>query len=162
MIYTDSSYSARLVEKIISPLLLRRLVSNVKKDLPQKIIIPEALTMSDTEIEYYEKIRSETGTKAGGYTLRSLIRLRQFCALPSIIDPQLDSKHPEKISEKFTRLLMIMDEIYFNKDKVIIFTWFKKAQDVISRSIEMRYCNSAFRLCGETPKTERQQIVDNY
>jgi SNF2 family DNA or RNA helicase len=162
MLYTDSTHSAKMIEKIISPLLLRRLVSNVKKDLPQKVIIPEALTMSDFEIMQYEEIRRETGTRAGGYTLQSLIRLRQYCALPSIIDPTLDSIPPENISEKFNRLLMILDEIYIKREKVLIFTWFKKAQDEISRSIEMRYCVSAFRLYGETPQIERQQIVDTF
>ena len=50
-VYPDTETAAKSLEQIISPLLLRRKVADVKKELPEKIIIPVPLEMKWHEAE---------------------------------------------------------------------------------------------------------------
>jgi SNF2 family DNA or RNA helicase len=142
--------------------MLRRRVVDVAMDLPGKIIIPQAVNMSDEEILRYEALRAniqnEYGTSA---TLVALIKLRQFCTHPFILDEHNDLD-PATRSDKYIRLIEIMEEIVSNKQKVIIFTSFTAMTDLFVNDIPSRLKIPCRCIDGRTPVTERQCIVDQF
>ncbi len=160
--YSDSEDSALKLERIISPLLLRRKVADVKKDLPEKIIIDTVLEMSSFEAEQYERIRASLANKNDKISLGAIQKLRQFCALPSIVDESLSRELPTDISEKFNHLIEVLNAIYQKKEKVIIFTSWIPAQKVILDTIRSLYGVKCFCINGSIPESERQKEIDRF
>lgn len=162
--FKDNTDSAEKLERIISPLLLRRRVSTVKQDLPQKVIVPYALEMYPNEAEGYERLRKESSSdsKKGTLQFGILTKLREYCALPSIIDDSLKVEEPEKVSAKFGFLIDLLDEIYCLKEKVILFTEWREAQCEISKLATNRYNVFNRILNGDVPVSDRLGIIDEF
>ena len=160
--FKDDIESAARIEKIISPLLLRRKVNDVRKDLPEKVIIDKVLEMDDKEASLYEEIRKQYASVNGTPNLGSLQKLRQFCALPSIVVPELENESPIDISAKFSVLLEILNEIYSRKEKVLIFTSWIPAQNTIKNFIENVYGVTCYLENGSVPQEQRQEEVDKF
>lgn len=165
-IYTDDIESAERLEKIVTPLILRREVSEVARDLPEKIVIPQAVVMTQMEKEEYEhlrlKARQEYGQHAG---LVSLLLLRQYCTHRLLIDEfALSSDHASTplSSSKFQRLLEILEEIFAHSGKAIIFTSFHKMTDMIATEIPICFEVPSWQIDGRTVIPERQAIVDQF
>ena len=103
-------------------------------NLPEKTIIKENLTMSDTQAKFYKLIEDSTEAdarkeareicdkvKLNPQYLRSLfVRLRQATSCPSV----LTSQNIESI--KVERAIELAKEIISNGDKVVIFSEFKE------------------------------------
>lgn len=160
--FSDTEDSAKQIESIISPLLLRRRTSEVKKELPSKVIIDKVIEMDSNEAELYENIRKKTATQNGKPSLGTLQVLRQYCALPSIICNELKNELPTDMSQKFNYLLDILNNIYHNHEKVLIFTSWRPAHDAIKEAIENIYGSQCFVLNGSIPQDERQTVVDDF
>jgi SNF2 family DNA or RNA helicase len=160
--YRDDHMGASNLEPIISPLMLRRKVAQVASDLPPRIEIPQTVEMSAGEANQYEKIRQEIvsqyGSKAG---LVSLIKLRQFCTHPSLLLGS--SGDPAQRSEKYHRLTEVLEEIFLNGQKVLIFTSFNDMIDLLMQDLPMRfggiYCQY---IDGRISSQQRQSIVDDF
>ena len=86
-----------------SPIMIRRRVKDVAKDLPEKIEIPQPIIMSDEEAEYYENERNEYVGKAALNQVRiDLIQgLRMFCSHPIVYRDDLNEVDPLMISNKY-------------------------------------------------------------
>lgn len=160
--FKDDLESAAHVEKIISPLLLRRHVNEVRKDLPEKVIVDKVLEMDDREALLYEEIRKQSSSLNGKLNLGSLQRLRQFCALPSIVLPELKDSLPIDISVKFSVLVEILNEIYSRKEKALIFTSWIPAQMAIKDFVENVYGTSCYLENGSVPQNMRQSEIDRF
>jgi len=160
--FGHSVSNASELEKIVSPLILRRKVIEVAKDLPNKIIIPQILELNALESSIYEAVRSETISEfKSNSTLAVLTRLRMFCTHPFLIDDSVsgDLVH---YSNKYRRLVEIIDEIVSNEAKLIIFTSFTKMIDLIVSDIKVRFGIYTNSIDGRTVINERQNIVDEF
>lgn len=155
--YPDNFDGATNLEPVISPLILRRKVADVKKDLPDKVIISESLVMTETEAEEYENCRLEFENE-GKVSLGAITKLRMFCSLPSVVNP----KNSNDISAKFHRLQEILDEIFILQQKVLIFTPWVQMHQIISSMVENRYCSKCFIMSGVVPIGDRQKLVDAF
>jgi len=160
--FSDDESSASTLEKIITPLILRRHVKDVQKDLPETIEVPYALTMNEEEAEEYERIRrqySENMTKGEGLGL--IGHLRKFCALPKLEDASLSGIPCSETSAKFSTLEMILDGIFQKGEKALIFLEYIGAQDAIKESVNAKgvYCEI---LNGSVKNANRQQVVDSF
>jgi SNF2 family DNA or RNA helicase len=161
-LFSDSLESAVFIEKIVSPMILRRLVSDVAQDLPERIIINQAISIKDNEIQEYELIRKKTIEDYGRVgSLVALGKLRQYCCHPFILESDIISENPQ-ISSKYERLIEIADEIIANRQKVIIFTSYQKMSDIITTDLSKRFQVPSWLIDGRTPITKRQIIVDEY
>lgn len=160
--YDDSKKSAEVIENAVTPLILRRRVADVFDDLPDKIVIPQAIYMKDNEIESYERLRTDILAEYGkSATLVALTRLRQFCAHPGILNTASRSELVSG-SAKYARFIDILEEIFQWGQKAIVFTSFSVMSDLISADIIKRfnvYCN---QIDGRTPAGNRQSIVDGF
>lgn len=159
--YVDDINSASVLEPLVSPLMLRRRVTDVAKDLPKRIEIPEFLEMSEAEACAYDTMRKETFEEYGkAATLVSLGKLRQFCAHPAIVEHS--SCGVDVSFSKFERLKELMEEVFSRQEKALIFTSFTKIADLIVEMAANKFDVMAETLDGRLAIDERQKLLDRF
>ena len=160
--FSNDPAGARAVEPLVTPILLRRRVSEVAKDLPPKIDIPQALLLDEATAKEYEEIRERTLRdygRSGG--LVALMKLRMYCSHPALmVDRHFDDL--AQSSAKYSRLLEILEEIVEREEKVLIFTSFNEMADLLVNDIPRRMPVFCAYIDGRVPVPERQGIVDAF
>lgn len=158
---TDDVAGGDKIEPILSPLMIRRLVADVAQDLPDKVIIPQPIVMSEQEISNYEQFREEALSGEEKLSLGSLQKMRMFCTHPQLCGIE-DGSDPWKCSVKYQRMCEILEEIIASDEKVIMFTSFQKMFDIIENDIPRRLGIKVYQIDGRTDVPERQPIVDSF
>jgi SNF2 family DNA or RNA helicase len=155
--YANDIDGALRLEKIASPLMLRRRVAEVANDLPPRIDIPVAIELTESEAVAYENIRNAIASKYGrAANLVAIGQLRMFCAHPVLVGA------PAADFSKFSRLIEIIEEIFACSEKVIIFTSYNDMAARIAEFIRTRF--NVFTGCinGSVAIDERQPLIDNF
>ena len=163
-LFDDDSSSAVSIEPILTPLMIRRRVSEVAQDLPERIDIPVVLRMDDREALLYENQRQSILNELGGKnaTLVALQKLRMYCTHPSLIDDTQAFSDPVRVSSKYNHLCEILSEIVDQRDKAILFTSYTKMFEILEADIPDRFGIPVMAINGETPVPDRQPIVDQF
>ena len=161
--FSDDVEGARQLEPYLSPLMLRRRVSDVAQDLPERIDIPVVLAMDEQEAHEYEAERESIIDDFDGKnaTLPMLQKLRMYCTHPSLLHDELSSD-PEKASTKYQRLCEILEEIVELDEKAILFTSYNKMFDILSMDIPARFGIRVLTINGSTPPEDRQLVIDRF
>lgn len=157
---SDDVNGARLVEPVLSSIMIRRLVKDVGSDLPDRIDIPRPLTMSDAEAAAYEDARKDLQSQ-GMTQLPAIQKLRMYCTHPEIYDDSI-SGDPAKLSVKYQHTCEILEEIFERHEKVLIFTSYQKMFDIFMRDIPLRFGVPVDFINGTTPVSDRQKKVDEF
>ena len=159
---SDDAFGGQLIEPVLSPLMLRRMVADVAQDLPDKVVSSQPIIMSGEEAEryndYLEAVRSSADSE--NVNLGMLQKLRMYCTHPFITEEINASSDPAEISIKYQRFCELMEEILERKEKVLVFTSYKKMFDVFTTDLPRRFGIQVWTINGETPVDERQTIVD--
>ena len=155
---TDDIDGAREIEPVLSAIMIRRLVRDVGQDLPEKIVIPRPLSMSDTEADAYIRARNKL-IEAGMTELPAIQKLRMYCTHPEIYDDSI-SGDPSKVSVKYQHMCEILEEIFERGEKVLVFTSYQKMFDIFLKDIPKRFGVRVDKINGATPVADRQKIVD--
>lgn len=159
--FSNDHAGALALEPFISPLILRRRVAEVAGDLPPRIDIPQALVLDDESAREYEKLRAsieeEYGDKA---TLVALGKLRMFCTHPFLVSGQCGDLL--EASPKYRRLAEILEEIFYNNEKTIIFTSYTAMTDLLLYDIRTRFGVFVDFIDGRVPVSDRQAVVDRF
>ena len=151
-----------LLAHAVRPLLLRREVSDVAADLPERIDADVAIEMFDGESAAYEELISGMRGQANRSNALALVtKLRQFTAHPSLAFG-LMPEDPIFVSAKLARLTEMLGEIFAANSKVLIFSAFRDMSDLISRVIQERMYVSSWVMDGRTSPRTRQQVVDTF
>lgn len=158
---SDDLYGADKIEPILSPMMIRRMVLDVASDLPEKVVIPQPIEMSDEESFRYEEYRKEASGQSEALGLGALQKLRMFCTHPQLCDEDL-SRDPYISSIKYQRMCEILGEIIERNEKVILFTSYQKMFNILERDIPMRFDIPIMKINGSTPVEDRQSIVDEF
>lgn len=159
---SDDVFGAEKIEPILSSIMIRRLVKEVGNDLPEKIIISQAIVMSDCERTEYERYRQEAKDTVEGGTVASLAvlqKMRMYCTHQWLCEDGL-SLDPAQNSIKYQRFCEIIEEVISRKEKVITFTSYKKMFDIFTADIPRRFGIEVKCINGETQVEDRQEIVD--
>ncbi len=161
--FTDDVDGARRFEPYLTPLMLRRRVSEVAQDLPERVDVPQALEMSTKEIIAYEQQREAILSSFNGSnaTLPMLQKLRMYCTHPSLVDG-IEYSDPSVCSGKYERLLELLDEINSLGEKTILFTSYNKMFEILQTDIHKRFRIPVMAINGSTPTVERQHIIDAF
>ena len=161
--FGNDESGASAIEPFVSPLLLRRHVADVAKDLPDRIDVPQVLVLKNDEIGCYEAHRlailEEYGMSA---SLVALTKLRMFCAHPWLLDETTLTADDPAAYGKFKRLLEILEEVFANGEKVLVFTSFNRMSDLIVGETRKRFRVYADFVDGRVPITNRQETVDEF
>ena len=157
--FADTDADAADLEPLVSPLILRRRVQEVAQDLPPRIDIPEILEFEESEAAAYEAIRTDVSREYGNAAaLVTLLRLRQFCSHPAL----LDEATAHRQFSKFTRLKDLLDEVFVRREKVLVFTTFTAMADRIAAMVQREFGALSATLDGRVPVTERQPLIDQF
>ena len=147
---------------------MRRTKDQVLKELPEKqeqIVYSE---MTNKQIAIYNevlsRVKNETimGEKDSPQKFRmkvlsALLKLRQVCNHPSLIDSTF--RNEEDVSGKFNQFLELLEEVIESDKKVLVFSQFTSMLDIFEEKIiEKNY--SYLRLDGSTKN--RQEIVNQF
>jgi SNF2 family DNA or RNA helicase len=153
--------AARLAP-VVAPLLLRRKVLDVAKDLPERIEIPQALQTTLPLAMAYEALRKKTLDEfgpAGG--LVATTRLRMLCAHPSLVgdwdaDPCIDVP-------KYVRTVELLEEIFSAGEKALVFSTYQAVADLLMADIPKRFTKGFFSFIdGRVEGSARQTVVDEF
>jgi len=158
----DEVSGARIIEPLISPLLLRRRVAEVAPDLPERINIPQVVEMDNSEAMGYDELRRSIMAthQKGSASLVMLQKLRMYCTHPFIIDKEPGD--PAQFSGKYRRLCEIIEEIISNRDKFIIFTSYNHMVSILLSDLQQRFGIPALKITGGTPPELRQPVIDQF
>ncbi|PPC76822.1 DEAD/DEAH box helicase [Pokkaliibacter plantistimulans] len=125
--YSDASRDDEAMTRLralVSPFILRRMKSQVLKELPSKTEITHRISLSEEEWAVYEAARQQTleqiQTQSGLMaTLTGLIRLRQICCHPGLIVD--DYQGP---CSKLDEAMNLLEEAFAGDHRVLVFSQF--------------------------------------
>lgn len=152
----------------ISPFILRRKKENVIKDLPSKIENNIYIELSSEQKKLYvaelEKVKKEVeeimerdGINKMAFLLLSLLtKLRQLCIDPKIIYDDYNGG-----SNKMDTLLYVLNDQLSNNNKVLVFTSFLSAIDIVSKKLEENNIDY-YIIKGDVPSKERLRRVEEF
>ena len=157
--YSDNDADASSLEPLVSPVILRRRVQEVAKDLPPRIDIPEILELDEDEALAYDDVRAAVHRDYGhAATLVSLIKLRQFCAHPALLDERTRFRD----YSKFIRLKALLGEVFARHEKVLVFTAFTPMADRIAKMAQNEFGVLSATIDGRLPIPDRQPLIDQF
>lgn len=157
--YIDNDTDASSLEPLVSPVILRRCLQEVAKDLPPRIDIPEILELEDDEAIAYDDLRASIYRKYGANAnLVSLTKLRQFCAHPVLLTERSQFHH----YSKFHRLKALLGEVFARGEKALLFTSFTAMADRITAMVRSEFGVLSATIDGRLPIPQRQPLIDQF
>lgn len=163
-VVTDDVEGGKKIEPILSALMVRRLVKDVARDLPEKVVSTQPLQMSDAECEQYIQYVGalKESMDLNNISLGMLQQLRIFCTHPDAATELQLGNDPYETSVKYQRLCEIVEEIISRNEKVLVFTSYKRMFEIFQQDISQRFGIQIWTINGETPVLDRQAIVDRF
>jgi len=131
----------QLFAKRLRPFILRRLKSEVAKELLPKTEIIRRVTMSDAQQDLYEtvrnimdeRVRDEISAKGLGRShlvvLDALLKLRQTCCDPRLV--KLEEARKIQESAKLTELMQMIPTLIEEGRRILLFSQFTSMLDLI-------------------------------
>jgi len=161
-LFDNTDSDASKLAPLVAPILLRRRVKDVAKDLPERIDIPQPITMSKRMAEMYEKVRLSAVEEYGrSASLVALQRLRMFCTHPTIIG--YSAADPAEYMPKYQRLIELLEEIFCREEKCLVFTSYTGMTDIFLQDLPTRFKDQFFNFIdGRVAIADRQTIVDQF
>jgi len=161
-LFADTDDDAADLAPIVAPILLRRRVRDVAKDLPERIDVAQPISMSRRMAEHYEQTRQAAIAEYGqSAALVALQRLRMFCAHPGLVGG--DQTDPAEEMPKYQRLLELLEEIFSRDEKCLIFTSYTGMTDIFLKDLPKRFSGQFFSFIdGRVPVPDRQRTVDDF
>jgi SNF2 family DNA or RNA helicase/uncharacterized Zn finger protein len=154
--------------KISAPFILRRVKTDktIISDLPDKIEIDKYCSLSPEQGALYssvtksllEEISEEEGITRKGIILKLFTTLKQICNHPA---QYLKTRGPvlPRESGKVTLLLQLLESIYENNEKVIIFSQYREAVHLLSGLLSQHFSKDILVLHGGTSLKKRKENV---
>ena len=164
----DTNTLLSKLNKQIEPFILRRKKQDVLKDLPEKIENNIFIDLSKEQKKLYAAevkrvreemdnlIKTEGFSKARFMMLQLLTKLRQLC-----IDPKIVFENYKGESTKIENLVKIVLELIANGHKVLIFSSFVTALDVVSKEFKNNDI-SYYEINGSVGAKKRMELVNNF
>ena len=168
----------RRLHKVLRPFLLRRLKSDVEKDLPDKLerVIKckfSALQAKlNTQLRTNNKIAMADG-KGGKTGMRGLsnmlMQLRKLCNHPFVFEPVEDQMNPERISNdllwrtagKFELLDRILPKLKATGHRVLMFFQMTQIMNIMEDFLRLRGL-LFLRLDGSTKSDDRSELLQQF
>lgn len=162
----DNHSQTRLTARL-RPFLLRRTKGEVALDLPPKIEEDVFSEMEEVQARLYRAeleriqkillgIESDESLRKNSFViLQGLMRLRQICCHPGLIDP----KHRHEESAKLNALFYLLDQLHEEGHKVLVFSQFVSMLDIIKEELEDRERPYSY-LTGQTKN--RHEVISDF
>ena len=157
--------------KITSPFIMRRIKTDksIITDLPEKIENNQLCNLSKEQTALYNsvtkdlmnEVESAEGMNRRGLVLKLLTVLKQICNHPLQYLKNTDDLKPEH-SGKMLLLLQLLETIYENGEKVLIFSQYKEMGNLLRTVIWEHFGKKALQLHGGNTRKERDEMVQAF
>jgi non-specific serine/threonine protein kinase len=162
----NNDTSAHFLRKLIYPFILRRTKDQVAPELPPR---SERILYSDMELaqrKFYNRTRdyyrgmllglleSDSSNGARMKVLEGLLRLRQICNHPGLVD-----EHFRGESGKFELILETLETLKTEGHKALVFSQFVQMLTILRKELDIREIKYEY-LDGQTQ--DRQDRVDTF
>ena len=147
----DSQSQNRLAARL-KPFLLRRTKQQVAKDLPPRTEEEVYAKMEGVQLQLYKSelrriqkallgVDSDEEVKKNSFAiLQGLMRLRQICCHPHLIEPKTEPpegyKYDKVESAKLNALFYLLDQLREEGHKVLVFSQFVRMLDIIKSRLD--------------------------
>lgn len=173
-VFPDNEESAERLNLLTAPLILRRMVSDVAKDLPDRIDIELPVSLNQ-QLEFeYEAIRQEALTEyglAGG--LVATTRLSLFTAHPWLTNRKIAGKEIDTVSSAREKDFGIMtpkieitqnliSEAAAEGKKILVFSNYNGINEILFEVCNSQNISFWNAINGSTPQEERQEIINQF
>ena len=156
--------------KIVRPFVLRRVKSDPKilPDLPEKIEMDVSVPLTREQAMLYQTVLEEmlpeleqaSGMRRRGLVLATITRLKQVCDHPVLF--LRDNSSLGGRSQKLERLEQLLEEIFAEGDKVLLFTQFAEMGKLLRPYLEERFSREVLFLHGAVSKNDRDEMVRRF
>lgn len=156
--------------RVTSPFLLRRVKTDktIISDLPDKIENNQFCSLTSEQASLYESVVQESiraiedkdGIARRGLVLKLMTALKQIGNHPH----QYLKEGPDSpaLSGKATLLLNLLETIYANHEKVLIFTQYHEMGVLLQQFIKDAFGQEPLFLHGGTPRPARDKMVEQF
>lgn len=164
-----NSPKTELLKKMIYPFVLRRKKEHVEKDLPEKIEIVERLNMDEEQLTLYastakyysdvitEAIDQEGLAKSSFKIIEGMLRLRQICLFPALVDEQ----YAGVSSVKYGHFTEMLEDILAEGHKVLLFSQFVRVLDFLKAYFDELGIRYSY-IDGSVPVKKRGEAVNAF
>lgn len=175
--YGDTT-SLQTLRSLVQPFILRRLKTDkdIIQDLPEKQEMTVFCPLSARQALLYqqivdgslEAIESADGIQRRGQILALLVKLKQLCNHPELLDAKntnSKSTNLEKFAQqsgKLQRLEEMLEELLAEGDRALIFTQFAEWGKQLQPYLEKTLNREVLFLYGSTRKEKREEMVDRF
>ncbi len=157
--------AAERLKKLTGPFILRRIKSDVLKDLPEKIEETRVTPLEGEQKKLYtaevaktmgmlKKSKDFNGQKIE--ILAELTRIRQICCDPSLV---FDSYKGE--SAKREAVLDLISSAIDGGHKILLFSQFTSMLSLLEKDLKEKEINY-YKITGDTGKAKRLELVDAF
>jgi superfamily II DNA or RNA helicase len=149
----------------IGPYVLRRMKSEVLRDLPPRTDVQHDVVLGKDEAVRYALLRKQIHEKlftAAGKrdnkleVLAEITRLRRFCCHPRLVFPDADVE-----CAKLTAFLELVTELRENGHRALVFSQYVDFLTIVREALDERGVTHEY-LDGSTPEAARQGRVDAF
>ena len=155
------------LKKLIGPFMLRRLKSQVLKELPPRTEVTINVELSEDEWIFYEALRRnlledvENNTDGGNQSksvqiLAAITKLRRVCCHPQLIAPDT-----QLIGSKLTAFSEILYDLLESGHKVLVFSQFVGHLKILENYLKSEKVTYQY-LDGSTPIKEREIRIRDF
>lgn len=166
----NNSSKAGQLTKIIQPFLLRREKTDKKiiRDLPDKIETKKTCFLSKDQASLYQSfvnrlaknVAAAGGIQRKGLILSTLTKLKQVCDHPSLV---LDQKNDGKKSGKLQLFFDLLDPLFSNDEKVLVFTQYVQMGKLLLEKVRNRYPDATVLfLHGSLSAEQRENMIRQF
>ncbi len=170
----DDADAARKLKRLTAPFILRRLKTDpaVISDLPDKLEMKVFTPLTAEQGTLYEAVvrdimaRIEGAESDGdemsrrGLVLSLLMQLKQVCNHPAQF--LKDGGPFEGRSGKLTRLTEMLEEVYAEGDRALVFTQFAEMGEILRQHLRNAFTDEPLWLYGGTKVSEREELIRRF
>lgn len=163
IVLDGSEATTRRLNQLTSPFILRRMKTEVLKELPPKLEYVRHVQMDTEQRKLYLAAVLDAKEKIGAagpqdriQALAALTRLRQICC-----DPRLAMENWNGESAKLDSCMELIRTAVDGGHQILLFSQFTSMLDLIRNRLEEEEISS-FTLQGSTPKAVRAELVRRF
>jgi SNF2 family DNA or RNA helicase len=149
---------------IIKPFILRRIKTQVAKDLPEKIINVKYCSMTEAQEKKYEEVKSHYRNKILEHIEKNGVAQSQMLLIQGLTQLRQIANHPRMVDEnyaddsgKLEDVLYMLQTATSEGHKILVFSQFVKHLTILRKELETLKIRYAY-LDGST--TDRQGQVE--
>ena len=148
------------LRKELAPILIRRLKTEVLKELPEKTIEQIYLDLKPKQQKYYNAMEEEMSIELANdesldapTVLAKIIRLKQIAVTPKLLDTSLEFDN--------AKYDFVLDILNGTNDKVVIFSQFAKAIKLFAKELNAAGYK-VVKYIGEMSLEERDKAITQF